>query len=310
MRIVFFGTPALAVPSLEALVAEHDVAAVVCQPDRPAGRNKRPTSPPTKIWADEHGIEVQQPKKLNDGTFEAWLRDVGPEVCVLVAYGRILKQSILDVSPKGFLNVHPSLLPKHRGPSPIQTAVLQGDAESGVTIMKLDAGRDPGDALLQRAIPIGPDDTTESLSERLAQLGAELILEAVKQVETGSAVFIKQDHSLATYTRMFEKDDGVIHWHMRASDIRNLVRAAIPWPVAHCRLDGETIRVHQAQVLDLPLTAPPGAVIRATKNELVVATGEKALAIEVLQAPGKKAMPVGDFLRGNPIEEGARFEDA
>ena len=157
MRIVFFGTPDLAVPSLEAVAATHEVAALVCRPDSPQGRRKALVPPPTKVWAETQGIEVNQPTKLNDGVFEAWLREQQPEVCVLVAYGRILKQPILDVPPHGFLNVHPSLLPRHRGPSPIQTAILQGDAETGVTIMRLDAGTDTGDLLVPEANSIDSD---------------------------------------------------------------------------------------------------------------------------------------------------------
>lgn len=310
MRLVFFGTPALAVPSLSALSQRHDVAAAVCQPDRPQGRSKQPVPPPVKEWAHEHGIPVTQPVKLNDGTFETWLREQAPEVCVLVAYGRILKQAILDVPPHGFINLHPSLLPRRRGPSPIQTAILKGDSVTGITIMRLDAGTDTGDILLQESAPIEPDDTSESLSHRLGTLGAELLVRALDQIATGTAVFTPQDHARATYTKRYEKTDGRIDWSLAAVDIHNLVRAAIPWPVAHCTFKGETCRIHKTMILDERTEAAPGTVTRVEKDRVVAATGQGQLAILVFQAPGKRAMPMTDFLRGHAIHVGDRFESA
>ncbi|MDK1022208.1 MAG: methionyl-tRNA formyltransferase [Candidatus Hydrogenedentes bacterium] len=310
MRIVFFGTPGLAVPSLEGVAAAHQVSAVVCQPDKPQGRSKRPVPPATKVWAEEEqGIEVSQPAKLNDGVFEAWLRGQAPEVCVLAAYGRILKQAILDVPRYGFLNVHASLLPRHRGPSPIQTAILEGDGETGVTIMRLDAGTDTGDMLLHKAIPIDSGDTTESLAKKLAELGAELILEALNLVESGAALYEKQDESLATHTKIYKKEDGRVRWNMRARGIHNLVRAFVPWPVAYCRFQGDTVRIHKTRVVETGEDRPPGTVLLVREDDIVVAAGEGALAIEMIQASGKKAMPMADFLRGNTIEAGDLFED-
>ncbi len=309
MRVVFFGTPSLAVPSLKAVAAAHEVTALVCQPDKPQGRSKKPVPPPTKTWAEEHGIELSQPVKLNDGVFEAWLRGQAPEVCVLVAYGRILKQAILDVPFHGFLNVHPSLLPRHRGPSPIQTAIVEGDRETGISIMRLDAGTDTGDMLLHEAIPILSDDTSESLSAKLAKVGAELILDALNLLEAGTAVFEKQDGSLATHTRMYTKDDGRIHWNMRATDIHNRVRAFVPWPVAYSGFDGETVRIYKTRPVDIHENKPPGTVLRVNRDDIVVATGEGALAIETIQTPGKRAMPMADFLRGNTVEVGDLFEE-
>ena len=173
MRTVFFGTPELAVPALAAVAAHHNVTAVVCQPDRPKKRSKRPVPPPTKAWAVEHEIPVHQPLKLNDGAFEAWLKEQRPELCAIAAYGRLLKQPILDVPPEGWLNIHPSLLPRYRGPSPIQSAILNGDPVTGVSIMRLTLEMDAGDVLLQEETPVADDDTTESLSARLAQLGRD-----------------------------------------------------------------------------------------------------------------------------------------
>ncbi len=307
MRIVFFGTPELAVPSLAALADAHDVTALVCQPDKPQGRSKTPVRPPTKVLAEARGIPVVQPTKLNDGTFEAWLREQAPDVCALVAYGRILKQPILDVPRHGFLNVHPSALPKYRGPSPIQTAILNGDATTAISIMALDAGMDTGPVLLQKPFPINPDDTTATLTERIAARGAELLVEGVRRVESGDAVFTPQADAGVTVTTMFTKDDGKIRWASPAAVIHNLVRAAVPWPVAHCGFRGEVYRFHKTRVIDA--SGAPGEVVSAGKDHLHVAAGEDGLAIELIQAPGKKAMAIADFMRGARVESGERFED-
>ncbi len=309
MRVVFFGTPELAVPSLETVAPNHDVTAVVCQPDRPKGRSGKPAQPPTKRWALEHGIEVAQPVKLNDGAFEAWLKTQRPDVCCLCAYGRILKQPILDVPPHGFLNVHPSLLPKYRGMSPIPTAILNGDSVTGVTIMRMDAGMDTGDILLREELPIASDDTTSSLSVRLGTLGAELLVRGLALVASNQAVFTPQEHSQATLTKRFEKSDGRIHWAASAQDIHNLVRAMIPWPVAHCIFAGEVCRVHETAVIAEAPAAPPGTVVRVENERLCVATGAGLLGVRVIQMPGKRAMSVADFLRGHTIARGDRFED-
>lgn len=307
MRIVFFGTPELAVPSLEKVAASHTVTAVVCQPDKPKGRSKKLVPPPTKAWATEHDVEVNQPTKLNDGTFEAWLRDQEPDVCVLVAYGRILKQAILDVPAHGFLNMHPSLLPKLRGPSPIQTSVLQGDVESGVTIMRLDAGTDTGDMILQEKADIDIDDTTESLSGKLGKLGADLMLQALERVEECNAVFTPQDDDLATHSKMFEKGDGRIDWERPAAEIHNQVRACIPWPVAQTSFGEEMLRIHKTHTVPCGTGHSPGTVIAVNKGDIHLSTSKDALAIETIQAPGKKAMPMGDYMRGHPISVGDRF---
>ena len=310
MRVVFFGTPALAVPSLAETARRHEVAAVVCQPDKPAGRGRRSVSPPVKQWAEEHGLPVHQPAKLNDGRFEAWLREQAPDICAIAAYGRLLKQPILDVPPHGFINVHPSLLPRHRGPSPIQTALLEGDEVTGVTIMRLILAMDAGDIILQEETPVDPHDMAGTLSERLASLGGRLLGEALDQIEAGAATFTPQDDSKATYTTMFTKDAGRIRWAQGARAIHNQVRACHPWPVAFCRLDGETCRIHRTEPREASAgDLPPGTVTAVEKHAILVAAGEGALAIRQLQLPGKKALHTGDFLRGRPMKPGDRFED-
>lgn len=308
MRVVFFGTPELAVPALAAVASRHDVQAVVCQPDRPQGRSKTPVPPPTKAWAVEHGLPVVQPAKLNDGAFETWLRQQHPDACPLVAYGRILKQPILDVPPQGFINMHPSLLPHHRGPSPIQTALLEGDTMTGISIMRLDAGTDTGDILLQEPVAIAPDDTTASLSDRLAVRGAELLVRGLDLIASGEAAFTPQDHAKATVTGLFEKADGRIQWTAPATRIHNLVRAAYPWPVAHCLLGGEVCRIHRTEVDAETVTEAPGVVVAVERDRVWVATGQGRLAILVFQAPGKRALPMAEYLRGHALQPGDRFE--
>jgi methionyl-tRNA formyltransferase len=309
VRVVFFGTPELAVPSIAATAGSHELLAVVCQPDRPKGRGKKLVAPPAKEWAESHGILVAQPAKLNDGTFEAWLRDQAPDICLIAAYGRILKQPILDVPRHGFLNMHPSLLPKYRGPSPIRTAILNGDDVTGVTIMRLTLEMDAGDILIQENEPILPEDTWITLSERLAEKGAVLLVKGVDQMVAGTACFIPQDDSKAVYCSMFEKADGIIRWERPAREIHNLVRAAVPWPVAHCRFRGVVVRIHASEVMEGSFNASPGTVVSVENDRVVVAAGKDALAIVKIQAPGKRAMPMRDYLRGHAIETGERFED-
>jgi len=309
VRIVFFGTPEIALPTLAAVAERYGVLAVVCQPDRPQGRSNKPAPCPAKQWAVEHGIPVMQPTVLNDGAFEQWLRSQAPDLCVLAAYGRILKQPILDVPPHGFLNMHPSLLPRHRGPSPIQTALLCGDATTGISIMRLDAGMDTGDILLQEPAAIAPDDTTASLSERLAATGAAVLLRGIELIASGQAVYTPQDHARATTSRLFEKRDGRIRWAAGARQIHNLVRASIPWPVAHCLLHGEVVRICRTEVVDEPAEAEPGVVTRVERDRVVVAAGEGQIAILEIQPPGKRVMAVQEFLRGHAIALGERFEE-
>ena len=307
LRIVFFGTPELAVPCIEAVTARHTVTAAVCQPDKPKGRGRKLVAPPVKAWAEEHGIPVVQPVKLNDGAFEAWLRTQQPDVCVLAAYGRLLRQPILDVPRHGFLNLHPSLLPKHRGPAPIRGALLEGAEVTGVTIMRLSLEMDAGDLLLQEEAPIRPDDTALTLTPRLAEQGAALMVRALELVETGQAVFTPQDDSQATFTRMFAKEDGRIRWDRPARDLHNLVRAAQPWPAAQCAFRGETFRILKTEIIEGDAEDSPGTIVEVGKDRLVVATGAGRLAVLELQAPGKRAMAVADFLRGHEIAPGGGF---
>lgn len=309
MRTVFFGTPDIAVPSLQAIEALHEVTAVVCQPDRPQGRSSKLVPPPVKVAAEKLGIPVYQPTRLNDGGFEEWLRAQAPEVCTIAAYGRLLKQPLLDIPPHGWLNMHPSLLPKYRGPSPIQTAILNGDTVTGVSIMRLILEMDAGDVLLQEQVAIGENENAATLAQRLGILGAELMFKSLRLVEEGTATFTPQDPAGVVECRMFEKNDGRIQWASGARTIHNLVRASQPWPVAHCALGGEIHRIHETRLAEGPATAPPGTVEEVLKDRVIVATGEGRIAITQIQGPGKRAMSTGDFLRGHKLDAGATFTD-
>lgn len=309
MRTVFFGTPDIAVPTLRAVEALHDITAVVCQPDKPQGRSKKPVPPPVKVAADALDIPVHQPTKLNDGAFEAWLRDQAPEVCTIAAYGRLLKQPLLDIPPMGWLNMHPSLLPKYRGPSPIRSAILHGDTETGVSIMRLVLEMDAGDILLQEKVAIGENENAAQLAGRLGKLGAELMLRGLRMLDEGTARFTPQDPDRAVECRMFEKADGRIRWAESAAAIHNLVRAAHPWPIAHCHLDGQVYRIHATERVGSAASTDPGTVEAVLEDRLIVATGDGLLAVTEIQAPGKRVMAAGDFLRGHRLEPGVQFTD-
>lgn len=307
MRIVFFGTPELAVPSLRETAARHEVTAVVCQPDRPKGRSRKPVPPPVKDWAVAHNIPVHQPTKLNDGAFEAWLTNQQPDACALAAYGRILKQPILDIPKRGFLNMHPSLLPKYRGPSPIQSAIIQGETETGITIIRLSMEMDAGDIVSQSPEPITPEDDGVTLTGRLADQGATMLADALDDLANGTATFQPQDHGTATFCAMLTKEDGRIDWTTSAVDIHNQVRGTQPWPGAYTTLDGETIRVFKTALSEATAIGEPGSVLSTENREILVATSAGCIAITNLQAPGKKAMDADAFLRGRPLPPNTQF---
>lgn len=307
MRTVFFGTPEIAVPTVAALAQHHDVAAVVCQPDRPRGRSGRPAPPAVKEWAAARGIPVHQPQRLNDGAFEHWLREQQPEVCTVAAYGRLLKQPILDIPPLGWLNMHPSLLPRYRGPSPIQAAILNGDAETGVTIMQMTLEMDAGDIVLQEQTPLGEEENAAELSERLGVLGAQLMLDAMTMLAAGHREFRPQDPAQVTHCKLIAKEDGHIDWRAPAREIHNRVRACVPWPVAYTELEGQPLRIYRSAVVEQPAPAAPGTVTAAGKESVQVATGDLQVLLLEVQAPGKRVMTMAEFLRGRPIQVGQQF---
>jgi methionyl-tRNA formyltransferase len=319
MSIVFIGTPDFAVPSLRRLAADgHTISAVITQPDRPAGRSRRLAPPPVKVAAEELGLMLLQPATLRDADVLDSIRALQPEAIVAVAYGQILRQELLDIPPRGVLNVHPSLLPRHRGASPIAGAILAGDDETGVSIMLMDAGMDTGPILAQLRIPFRPDYTTEWLTGQLAHLGADLLAETLPRWLGGQIKPQPQDDSLATATKLIRKEDGAIDWSLPAVEIWRRIRAYNPWPGASTVLDGEALRIWQAQPLNETSSEPPGTIVATPPGippkdmgydlpAFAVQTGGTLLGVQVVQPASRRRMPAGSFLNGRPGIIGKRL---
>ncbi len=320
MALVFMGTPQFALPSLRALVeAGYQIAAVYTRPDRPAGRGLRPRPPPVKELAQELGLPVRQPESLRRPEAIAELRALAPEVIVVCAYGQILRRPVLEVPPRGVLNVHPSLLPRHRGPSPIAAAILAGDAETGVTIMLMDEGMDTGPVLAQRSLPVSPFDSAGTLGEKLSHLAAELLLDTLPRWLRGEITPQPQDESRATVTRLLRKEDGAIDWRLPAEEIWRRVRAYDPWPGAYTYLDGEQLHIWAAWPLAGDSGQEPGTVValspelaaqvppQAGRAAFAVQTGAGLLAVLRLQRAGRRPLGSEEFLRGMPGIVGRRL---
>ena len=303
LRIVFAGTPAFSVPALDALAAAgHTIVAVYCQPDRPAGRGRTVEHGPVKRRALELGIPVEQPATLRDPDALARLAAHRPELMVVVAYGLILPQAVLDLPRLGCLNIHASLLPRWRGAAPIQRALLAGDARTGVVIMKMDAGLDTGPMLLVSETTIGPAETGGDLHDRLSHLGAEAVVEAVDGWAGGSLVPVPQPVDGVTYAAKIAKQEAVIDWTLPAAVIDRQVRAFNPWPVAETTWRGRQLRIWSGRPVDLPAdgTAPGGVLVRE-HGRLVVATGAGAYEITRVQLAGRNALPAAEFLRAHDL---------
>ncbi len=305
MRIAFLGTPAFAVPPLEALLrAGHAVVAVVAQPDRPAGRGQAIREPATKVWARPHGLPVLQPGKVRDGKLATELSALRPDALVVAAYGRILGTDLLRLAPFGSINVHGSLLPRWRGAAPIQWAVASGDRETGVTIMQMDEGLDTGDILLQRAIPIGPDDTAESMSVRVAELGAEALLAALEGLARGAIVPVRQDPAQATPARILEREDGRVDWKRPAPEIAARLRGFTPWPGAFTTFHGRMVKILSASPTAVftdgePSSGQTGYAVRVPgRGMLVVCGGRTALLVTRLQPEGRPPQDAVAFFNG------------
>ncbi len=306
MRILFMGTPEFSVPVLEALVAAgHEIVLAVTQPDKAAGRSKAPVPPPVKVCAEAHGIPVFQPERVRRPEAMAELEKVEADLGVVVAFGQILPQALLDLPAHGCFNVHASLLPMYRGASPINHVILAGEKESGVTIMQMDAGIDTGDILLQEAVPLAPDETAETLSEKLSQLGARLITEAVEKLEDGTLTRTPQEGETC-YAGMLKKEMGLIDWKLPAEVIERRVRGLLPWPGTFTFREGKKLIIGsaKAEAQEVPPNLIPGAVWRADKGGLLIQTGEGALRILMLQPEGKKMMDARAFLNGSHVKEG------
>jgi methionyl-tRNA formyltransferase len=304
-RAVFFGTPHFAVPCLEALVEIADVAAVVCQPDKPAGRGLEVAPPPVKKRALELGLTVVQPTKLKTGEFAQWLREQNADVALVVAYGRILPKDVLAAPRLGCVNVHASLLPKLRGAAPITWAVVRGEPETGVTLMEMDEGMDTGAMLETFATPITEEETAGELSERLSSLGALATRKGLPRYVSGGYTPRPQDHAKATLAPMLKKEDGRIDFTKPARAVHDHVRGMTPWPGASTTSRGKLLKVHGTRVTDIPAgAAKPGTVVFADKSRVVVACGERGVELTRVQLEGKKAVSAGDWFLGRGIAEG------
>lgn len=305
MRIVFMGTPDFAVPSLQALIdAGHDVCAVYTQPDKPQGRKQILTAPPVKTLALEHDIPVFQPNTLKNEDEQARLRELAPEVIIVVAYGKLLPKAVLDIPPHGCINVHGSLLPRWRGAAPIQWAVIAGDEMAGVTTMQMAEGLDTGDMLLTYETKVGEKETAGELFDRLAQSGAELLTQTL--VKLDEITPRPQDDAQSCYAHMLDKQMAVIDWSKSAHEIDCLIRGLNPWPIALTTLSSERLKVFAAE--KAAGNGEPGTVLEADpKKGLIVACGEGALKLTEIQLVGGKRMKANDFLRGHAIEVGTKL---
>lgn len=297
LRIIFAGTPDFAAKHLAALLdSEHEVIAVYTQPDRPAGRGKKLKPSDVKELALTHDLPVYQPKTLRDETAQQELAALDADLMVVVAYGLILPQVVLDTPKLGCINVHGSLLPKWRGAAPIQRSIWAGDAETGVTIMQMDIGLDTGDMLHKVTCPIADDETSATLYNKLAELGPQGLIETLSQISAGTAVAEKQDDDLANYAAKLSKEEANIDWTQSAVEIERQVRSFNPWPVSYTQVAEQNVKIWQASVIDAATDAAPGTVISADKTGIQVATGNGILNLLNLQLAGKKAMPVQDIL--------------
>ncbi|EAT17004.1 methionyl-tRNA formyltransferase [Desulfuromonas acetoxidans DSM 684] len=303
IRTVFMGTPDFALDTLQGLIESGvQMVGVYTQPDRPKGRGKKLAAPPVKELALEHDIPVFQPQKLRDEEAVKQLRSLSPDLIVVVAYGQILPQAVLDIPKYGCINVHASLLPRHRGAAPINKAIVDGDPMTGVTTMMMDVGLDTGDMLVKKSLSIHPDETAGQLHDRLAPLGREAMEETLARLCAGTLAREKQDDSLSTYASMMKKEDGCIDWSKEARQIHNLVRGLDPWPGAYTLLDGQTLKLAKTRCVEGQ--GEPGQVLEASGETVIVACGQGALQLGALQLPGKKMLSAADFLRGRGLEKG------
>lgn len=312
MRVLFMGTPDFSVGTLRALVAAgHEVVGVVSQPDKPKGRGKALQPTPVKEAAMELGLPVYQPKRVRDPEVFPVLEAMKPDVIVVVAFGQIIPDSILNLAPLGCINVHASLLPKYRGAAPIQWAILDGEKESGVTIMRMDSGLDTGDMIAKEIVPIEKEETGGSLFDKLSRVGAELLVRTLPTLENHTAVFEKQpEESTTAYAGMITKQMGAMDWNRKAVELERLVRGMNPWPSAYTKLNGKTLKIWRAQAETNQETGDyiPGTICCVSPKDFCVKTGEGVLRILELQLEGKKRMDVSAFLRGYAVKPGTILE--
>ena len=303
--IIFMGTPDFAVPSLQSLHQEgHNLALVVTQPDRPKGRGRQPAAPPVKLKALDLNLNLLQPATPNSAQFADQIQRIQPDLLIVIAYGHLLSEKILQLPKFGAINVHASLLPKYRGPAPIQWALINGDTQTGITTMFMDAGMDTGDVLLSRAEPILPADTAATLHDRLAMIGAGLLVQTLKDLAAGNLKPTRQDHGNATYAPLLKKQDGRIAWQKTAEELESFIRGMTPWPGAFTFHNQSRLKILKAALSSERISAPAGTILEAFPDELTVATGKGALSILEIQGPSGKRLASADFLRGYQLPPG------
>lgn len=308
-RIIFMGTPDFAVPSLKALLEnDENVVCVVTQPDRPKGRGRKLSSPPVKELAQAAAIPVLQPESIKGADFLLSLKNYEPDLIALTAYGKILPAELINLPPQGTINVHGSLLPKYRGAAPVQWAVINGETETGITIMQMDAGIDTGDILLQEKIFIAPTDTAGTMSVKLAELGGAALAKAIDLLRHDKLTPVKQDDSQASRAPLLAKKDGLVEWSKSAAQLSCLIRGLDPWPSAYTILTGKRLRLFSPEVVESSCGhstfKDPGTVCWSDRNGLLVTTGNGCLLIKEIQAEGARRLDVEAYIKGNPIQPG------
>ena len=305
MKIVFMGTPEFAVPCLQKIIDEgHEVLAVVTQPDKPTGRGKKLAMPPVKELALKYNIDVYQPVKAREDSFVEKLKEINPELIVVVAFGQILPKSILDIPKFGCVNVHASLLPKYRGAAPLNWVIINGEEKTGVTTMYMDVGLDTGDMILKSEIPLDDEITAGELHDKMMVQGAEVLKDTIDLISKGEAPREKQNDEETCYSPIMDKSLGNIDWSKSATDIHNLIRGVNPWPSAYTTYDKQTMKIWKTKVLDKLSEKTPGTILSVDKNGIEVSTGDKVLQISEIQMSGKKRMIVSEYIKGNDISTG------
>ncbi|OPJ56906.1 methionyl-tRNA formyltransferase [Alkalithermobacter paradoxus] len=299
------GTPDFAVPSFKMLIDEgYDIISVITQPDKPKGRGNKISQPPVKEEALKHGIEVYQPKKVKDKEFVEILKNLNPDIIIVIAFGQILSKEILSIPKYGCINVHSSLLPKYRGAAPINWAIINGEEVTGVTTMYMDEGLDTGDMILKIETKIGNEENAGQLHDRLAILGADVLKETLNLIKQGNAPRQKQDDSQSSYAPIMDKNLGNIDWNKSAKDIYNLVRGTNPWPSSFTSYKGNMMKIWKSTALDNEKTSKqPGTIIKVSDEGIYVACGRGILVVEEIQMPGKKRVKVQEYIKGNTIEK-------
>ncbi len=305
MKIVFMGTPDFAVPTLESLFKRgYSIELVITQKDKPKGRGKKVQYTPVKEKALELGLEVYQPDSINDKESIDKIKSINPDFIVVVAYGQILRKEILEIPKYGCYNVHASLLPKYRGAAPINWAIINGEKETGVTIMEMEEGLDTGDMILWKSIEIKPDDDAPGIHDKLSILGGEMIIEALEGIKNGVIIKTPQNHSLSTYAHMLDKSMGRINWNDKGENIINLIRGLKPWPSAYTQYNDEIVKIHKGSLINKIVEGHSGEIIKVDNKGIYVNAQDKTVILEEIQFPGKKKLKVEEYLKGNSIEEG------